>query len=238
MAAGLATRKLVRARSFTSESEPHHDDDQALFPRVILDSAVALCSRRAHPIRGAKWNALGKILRRNFYGDKDSIDTIEFLPDGKCIIDLGDGAGGLSGSYHGISDGKLTLEYGNPKIVRSYKAALGKRMLTLTEGDDSEASFVLRPDPPYPNADDLLGIFMAKRESGDFSEISVYRRTADHNDEALFRYLSNKDHTLSRLPFDSKMDLRRRDFDLHVGSERSSHGIPLQILSGFYLKAG
>jgi hypothetical protein len=149
------------------------------------------------PVRSEEQNKIpaGKYYVETFMGDKDSIDTIEFLPDGKCIIDLGDGAGGLSGSYHGISDGRLTLEYGNPKIVRSFKAALEKRTLTLTEGDHLEASFVPRPNPPYAKAEDLLGIFMSKRESGDFSEVAVYRRTADHKGEALFRYLSSKDHT-------------------------------------------
>jgi hypothetical protein len=140
-------------------------------------------------------NLAGKYYAETYYGMKDSIDTIEFLPEGKCVIDLGDGSGGIAGSYRGISDGKLTIEYGKPSIVRTFKASLLKRSLTLTDSSDFEFYFVLQPEAPHPKAEELMGTYRGKREYGDFMEVYVYTRTPDHMAETLYRILSKTDHT-------------------------------------------
>ena len=137
----------------------------------------------------------GKYYGETCYGAKDCIDTIEFFPDGKCVVDLGDGAGGIAGSYHGISDGQLTLEYGKPGVVRVFKAALSKRSLTLTDRSDFEFYFFRRPEPPHPKAEELLGIFRGELESRAYLEIYVYRRTPNHVTETLLRMVSKADKT-------------------------------------------
>jgi hypothetical protein len=137
----------------------------------------------------------GKYYGETHYGAKDPLDTVEFFPDGKCVVDLGDGAGGIPGSYHGISDGRLTLEYGKPNLVRTYKAVLKKGSLTLADDSDFEFYFVRRPEPPHPKPEELMGTFRGELENRAFLEIYVYKRTPDHMTETLLRIVSKADKT-------------------------------------------
>jgi hypothetical protein len=67
--------------------------------------------------------------------------------------------------------------------------------LTLKDSDGTNTFFVLPPEPPYPKAEDMIGMYLLKRDSGDFADVVVYRRNADHTGEALYRIISKEQRT-------------------------------------------
>lgn len=148
----------------------------------------------------AQSDGQGKELAGKYYIEtlpllEGSVDTIEFLPKEKCLVTFGDKPEPVSGSYHGITDGMLTVEFGDPKTVLSYKAVVVKGALMLTDNSDQKLYFALRPAPPWPKAQDLMGTYHVKRDEGDFIVDYVYTRTGDRIVKTIMRVLSKADHT-------------------------------------------
>jgi hypothetical protein len=155
---------------------------------------LVLCCLRPARSADEEPKLIGKFYSEMFYGAEGSIDIIEFLPNGECVIDMSDGSGGMTGSYRGIADGKLSLEFGNPRRAHTYKAALKRSILTLTDSRGAESVFVSQPNPPHPKIEEIIGTYRGQRDNGDTMEIFVYKRTPDHMGEVLFRVLSKTRH--------------------------------------------
>jgi hypothetical protein len=111
--------------------------------RLMVTALFLLVLGYSQPARSGdeEPKLIGKFYSEMFYGTEGSIDAIEFLPDGQCVIDVGDGSTGVTGSYRGMADGKLYLEFGNPRRIHTYKAAFKNGILTLTDSRGAESLF-------------------------------------------------------------------------------------------------
>src|ERR1700722_17200566 len=129
--------------------------------RLMVAALFLLVFDWSRPARSADEDPklIGKFYSEMFYGAEGSIDTIEFLPNGQCVIDMGDGSAGMTGFYRGIAEGKLSLEFGNPRRAHTYKAALKRGILTLTDNRGAESFFVSQPNPPHPKTEELFGTY-------------------------------------------------------------------------------
>jgi hypothetical protein len=128
----------------------------------------------------------------------DLLDEIEFLEDGKCLVDQ-DARTRLPATYHTTPDGHLVIESEvTSQPSYTYRVEFHHQSLELSPTDEVRLFYVHPPEGPHPPLADLVGIFLMHSKLGE----SVTEITADGHFRARLRVIDHESKTYSEMTMD------------------------------------
>lgn len=160
------------------------------FISALLLLFLSLAIADADPWVPASGSITGHYLLIEHDTDIDSLDAIEFHPDGSCKVDY-TGRAGIAASYKFGNDEKMTITLDDGSKAFTYGVKRGKISLKLSN-DDADRYYALLPDSPAPvTFNDVLGIYATHNSLGDYAT----QITADHHFHVHLRDFNPQNHT-------------------------------------------